>query len=82
MRVDYGLVVINHVSIGINLLCTIKLSKMNMSCLLLSTSGGRDTLCKVGPHDIQRSPMLTSDRFFTGHVMEIFFGVTPLRIIP
>jgi hypothetical protein len=43
---------------------------------------GRDTLRKVGPHDIQRSPVLTSDRFFTGHVMGIFSGVTPLGIIP
>jgi hypothetical protein len=42
----------------------------------------RDTLRKVGSHDIQMSPVLTSDRFFTGHVMGIFSRVTPLGIIP
>ena len=47
-----------------------KLYNMDMSCLLLSTLGGcerftlggRDTLCKVGPHDIKRSSVLISDR--------------------
>jgi len=51
---------------------------MNMSYILLSTPGGykrftlggRDTLCKVGPHDIKRSSVLASDRNFTGYVWD------------
>jgi len=90
IRVGYGLVVINHVSLGISLLCRNKLSNTNMSCLSLSTLGGyerftlggRDTLRKVGPHDIKRSPVLASDRNFTGYVMGLHSGVTPLGINP
>jgi hypothetical protein len=63
---------------------------MNMSCLSLSTPGGyerftlggRDTLHKVGPQDIKRSPVLITDRNFTGFVMGLYFGVTPLGINP
>jgi hypothetical protein len=43
---------------------------------------GRDTLRKVGPYDIKRNPVLASDRDFTGYVMRINSGVTPLGIIP
>jgi len=63
---------------------------MNMSCLLLSTLGayerftlrGRDTLHKVGPHEIKRSLVLISGRNFTGYVMGLYSGVTPLGINP
>jgi hypothetical protein len=46
------------------------------------TLEGRDTLRKVGLHDIKRSPVLASYRNFTGYVMGIYFGVTPLGVIP
>jgi len=56
---------------------------MNMLCLSLSmpggynrfSLGGRDTLRKIGPHDIKRSSMLASYMNFTGYVMGIYFGV-------
>jgi hypothetical protein len=55
----------------------------DMSCLLQSTLGGykmftlggRDTLRKVGPHDIKRSLMLTLDRKFIYYVMGMYLGL-------
>jgi hypothetical protein len=46
------------------------------------TLGGRDTLRKVGPHEIKRSLVLGIDRNFAGYVMGLYSGVTPLGISP
>jgi len=76
--------VINHVSLGINLLCTIKtIRKIKVSCLLLSTPGGykrftlggRDTLRKVGLHDTE-GVRCTLARF-SSVMYGIVLGVTP-----
>jgi len=65
-----------------------------MSCFLKTTLGGykrftlggRDTLRKVGPHDIKRSLMLTLDRKFIGYVRGMYSGllhpVTPCKTNP
>jgi hypothetical protein len=63
---------------------------MNISCLsVIHARGirgvhvrGRDTLHKVGPYDVKKSPVLASDKNFTGYVMGLYFGVTPLGINP